>query len=699
MSSDNPSPPPSAPRIDGERLQRALVKVRAALLAERGPHGHWEGELSSSALSTATAVTALQLWHRHAKPESQCAIRNPQSAIESGLKWLAEHQNADGGWGDTTLSFSNISTTALCWAAFGAVPGAEAKWPESVRRAEAWLAEKCLVISNESAAPKPSVPPSATNHSGLITNHSASPLDRDALITAIIARYGKDRTFSVPILTMCALAGRLGEGKEAWRRVIQLPFELAALPQKFFAALRLPVVSYALPALIAIGQVRHHHLPTRNPVTRLLRNRARAKTLRVLERIQPPNGGFLEATPLTSFVTMSLAGSGNADHPVALRGVEFLLKSVRADGSWPIDTNLATWVTTLAVNALGPSVHEVMSAEERGRILEWLLAQQYRTVHPYTNAAPGGWAWTDLPGGVPDADDTAGALLALNNLSLAPGFSRGDTLAVGENCLNSFSPSDDGHTRLKPGANEKETKPLDPRVREAAIAGVKWLLDLQNRDGGIPTFCRGWTNLPFDRSSPDISAHALRAWLAWFWNLPQPIQLRIRRAKNRGLRYLHRERTDLMLWEPLWFGNEMATKEANPTYGTAKVILLLGRLGIFHEEEFFDANRKAYEALLQTQNPDLGWGGELGCPSSIEETALAVETLAAIAVRPHANYATVLSGGIDWLLRRVEDGTWTQPAPIGFYFAKLWYYERLYPMVFTVAALEAVARLNEPAEK
>ena len=49
------------------------------------------------------------------------------------------------------------------------------------------------------------------------------------------------------------------------------------------------------------------------------------------------------------------------------------------------------------------------------------------------------------------------------------------------------------------------------------------------------------------------------------------------------------------------------------------------------------------------------------------------------------------------LVQRVEDGTWTQPAPIGFYFAKLWYYERLYPMVFTVAALEAVARLEPVA--
>ena len=710
--------PTAAPRIDRQRLHRALAKARAALLAERGSHGHWEGELSSSALSTATAVTALELWQRSAKEQS--AVSGQRSTIESGLRWLAEHQNADGGWGDTVLSFSNISTTALCWAAFGAVPGAEAKWPETVRRAEVWLAEKCLAISNKSAAPKSAVPPSATNH-------SAPPLDRDALITAIIARYGKDRTFSVPILTMCALAGRLGEGKAAWRKVIQLPFELAALPQKFFAALRLPVVSYALPALIAIGQVRHHHLPTRNPLTRLLRDRARAKTLRVLERIQPTSGGFLEATPLTSFVTMSLAGSGHADHPVARRGVEFLLKSMRADGSWPIDTNLATWVTTLAVNALGPSIHEVMSAEERGRILEWLLAQQYRTVHPYTNAAPGGWAWTDLPGGVPDADDTAGALLALKHLSLAPGFSRGDATADGKNCSNSFSSGDDGHTRLKPGANEKEPQPLDPRVREAAIAGVKWLLDLQNRDGGIPTFCRGWTNLPFDRSSPDITAHALRAWLAWMPHVDALLQERLTNGIGLAMRYLtnaiqrpHDHLTSELTgsWHPLWFGNQHTKGELNATYGTSRVLLAMLELMQFRSNHsdwnypsFAERKSRSFRlesfgstsgksALIKMQATDGGWGGGGGdSPASVEETALALEALSK-ASKPWIHPNLVASRnhvplGTDWLLRRVEDGTWTQPAPIGFYFAKLWYYERLYPMVFTVAALEAVARLDE----
>ncbi len=716
------------------RLAAALDTARRALLAARNPAGHWEGELSSSALSTATAVCALSLWRQHTAPNfpGAPAPERLDHAISHGLRWLADHANPDGGWGDTVLSFSNISTTALCWAAFGAVPGADVKYAAVVQRAEAWLAMKCSAIRNQGSVirdqgsvPKPSSAPSPTDHLSLITNHSPRPLDRSALTRAIIARYGKDRTFSVPILTMCALAGRLGAGKEAWEQVIQLPFELAALPPKFFAALRLPVVSYALPALIAIGQARHFHRPTRNPLLRVLRDRARAKTLGVLERIQPPNGGFLEATPLTSFVTMSLAGSGQADHPVARRGVEFLLQSLRPDGSWPIDTNLATWVTTLAINALGPSIHDVMNAAERQHLRDWLLVQQYRTVHPYTNAPPGGWAWTDLPGGVPDADDTAGALLALKNL-----------------CSRRREEADrevdaPREIRLLTSAA------ADSRVHDAVIAGVTWLLNLQNRDGGIPTFCRGWTNLPFDRSSPDLAAHALRAWLAWRDELPAEIQQRVGGAIPRALKYLARTQRADGSWLPLWFGNQHARDDENPTYGTARVVIALeaiGRAGLSsaRQRDVRTLQRRAedrralpqevaerseaggvfgslrpdpssfaalpmltrgLEWLVRTQQADGGWSGAPGVPSSIEETALAVEALGGAfvpALVPAAGNA--VARGAKWLEQSIADGTWTQPSPIGFYFAKLWYYERLYPVVFTIAALEAAGR-RETAER
>ncbi|HEX7376531.1 MAG TPA: hypothetical protein VF278_05435, partial [Pirellulales bacterium] len=286
------------------KLAEFYQNTRQALLDLRGPHGHWEGELSSSALSTATAVMALDLFL-----SSQCrqtrgagiahhvpAEAEPHIAtlISRGLAWLADTQNRDGGWGDTVLSKSNISTTALVWAAFS---GGDEPYAAAIGRCEAWLRD------------------------------AAGDIEPKILAQAIAARYGRDRTFSVPILTTLALRNRLGPGEIAWKLVPQLPFELAALPQRWYGKLKLPVVSYALPALIAIGQVKHALAPGRNPIARCVRNAVKERTLRVLESIQPASGGFLEATPLTSFVVMSLASVGQARHPVVRRGVEFSVAS------------------------------------------------------------------------------------------------------------------------------------------------------------------------------------------------------------------------------------------------------------------------------------------------------------------------------------------------------------------------------------
>src|SRR6266404_1090625 len=110
------------------RLDLALARATAALLEGRTAQGSWTGELSSSALSTATAVTALAVFTGATK----CAHKFDAEIIAKGLEWLADHANEDGGWGDTTRSVSNLSTTVLCWAAFGAVPGAEERFASIV---------------------------------------------------------------------------------------------------------------------------------------------------------------------------------------------------------------------------------------------------------------------------------------------------------------------------------------------------------------------------------------------------------------------------------------------------------------------------------------------------------------------------------------------------------------------------------------
>ena len=606
-----------APEAERAAAKELLAGARRRLLAERVPAGHWVGDLSSSALSTATAAFALHLFGN----SGFAAGRSEEAArlAAGGVRWLAANQNDDVGWGDTTRSLSNISTTALCWAALRAVPGSTT---DALKRAESWL------------------------------TRAAGALEPHRLSHAISSRYGKDRTFSVPILTMCAAAGALGD--DGWRHVPQLPFELAVAPRSLFALLRLPVVSYALPALIAIGQVRHRRRPSRNPVSRLARSLAAPRTLRILEAIQPRGGGFLEATPLTAFVVMSLVAADRGGGAVVSRGVDFLRASVRPDGSWPIDTNLATWVTTLSVNALADTglLDDSLSADDRDRIARWLLRQQYREIHPYTGAAPGGWSWTDLPGGVPDADDTAGVLLALRNLGVA-----------------------------------------GSEVVEAAGGGLRWLLGLQNRDGGIPTFCRGWGTLPFDRSTPELTAHALQAWAAWRDRVGVPLAEAIDRAAARAIAYLQKSQRPDGAWVPLWFGNQLAHDEENPTYGTARVLTALtgAKWSVAAGGGIGPMVDRGVAWLLAAQTADGGWGGAAGVTPSVEETCQALRAVAAVrhwrrsspgaTVRSTGELDAASSRGQAFLTSLADTVDGLHPAPIGLYFAKLWYWERLYPLI------------------
>lgn len=621
-------------------LGSAIANTRSHLLSLRNAAGHWEGELSSSALATATAVVAL-----HAVDP-----REHVSVIENGVRWLIDNQNADGGWGDTTISKSNLSTTLLCWSALrkwraarNANDPSDEGLEAGVRRADTWIHE-----------------------------HVGS-LEPDRITKAVIARYGKDKTFSVPILMLCAICGTLGEDDEAWRRALPLPFELAAMPREWFGAIGLPVVSYALPALIAIGYTRFFHRPPAwwNPL-RWLRAALWARISPMLKTLQPSTGGYLEATPLTSFVTMALASADERHHPCVPHAVEFLLNSRRRDGSWPIDTNLATWGTTLAVKALVARHSDAgMSQSAKppdigmsGYLKKWLLAQQYREVHPFTNAAPGGWAWTDLPGGVPDADDTSGALIALWQLC----------------------------------ETDEERRLLRPQVE----AGITWLLDLQNRDGGMPTFCRGWGTLPFDRSTPEITSHTLWAWSLWQAHVGTPLSQRLHEGRAAALGYLARRQRKDGSWHPLWFGNEHTEDEENPVHGTAMVLLGLAHVAS-SVPAVKDMNRRAMEFLLHAQHADGGWGGSATVVASIEETANAVKALstwlsrgdASSELAPRGRHA--VAAGAAWLVERTRKGTEFPAAPIGLYFARLWYHERLYPVIWTLGALQqAEAVMNSP---
>jgi len=580
--------------MNKEQMVEAL-RLKVLGLRDAGS-GVWSGELASSALGTALAMAVML-----------DGDADDVRRAKAGASWLVANINADGGWGDTPESVSNVSATLIARAALalfarkytGGVGAADA-----LARSEAWITAR------------------------------AGSLEFPFVVKALEGVYGEDRTFSVPILTFLAICD---EDDTAWPQIPQLPFLLALFPHGVFRFFRMQVVSYALPALIAIGLCRH--IAAAKAQRRLAWGKSFAGVLlKKLGRIQPPHGGFLDAIPLTAFVCLALRRAGFGHHAVVSKGGEFLRQAARADGSWAIDSNLRTWVTSLAARSVLTNtcgLEKSFYRGERNQVASWLVKAQMRRVHPYTGAPPGGWAWTDLPGGVPDADDTSGALVALRMLR------------------------QDGATM---------------EMSRAVRMGLRWLMGLQNADGGVPTFCRGWGKLPFDRSCADITAHALLAMALW----PEMVHGMVKSA-GRMADYLRAQQAEDGSWCPLWFGHQEAEGGRNPIIGTARVVDALVKAhgaGMAGVEEMA---LRGTAWLVARQRDDGAWG--MGRDATLEETALAV-----IALAGSGGAQEAVRRGREWLCAQGLDAL-SRPAPVGLYFALLWYHEKMYPWVWTLEAL------------
>lgn len=570
--------------MDRQQLMEMQADAMERLLKMRSHDGMWRGLLSSSAISTSVSVFALQ----------RIDAQRYASQIQAGVAWLHQTMQADGSWGDSVESPSNMTATLLTYVSLYAVGEA----PEQTRR---------------------------------YLNGKWGGDTQEDLIRGVLDYYGKDLTFSVPILMMCALAGVI----DNWKKIPPFPFELATLPQSLFRYLNLPVVSYAIPALIAIGICQ---MKKKGGLLSPLRKAFVPKALRVLTRMQPQDGGFLEAAPLTAFVGMCMAEGGYREHPVTQQCARFLVDTVREDGAWPIDTDLAGWVTSLAGKVVPPSDH-----------LAGIIKHNATTeVHPFTAAAPGGWGWSDLSGSVPDGDDTSGALVALFHQTQ--------------------------------GVCCKEVE-----------GGLKWLMWLQNNDGGMPTFCKGWGKLPFDRSTPDITAHAILAMGLWLPTLQGVLREDVQKSLDRMMGWMEKmvERqsaSETGGWVPLWFGDQDAQDEKAPVYGTATAVDYLMSTHLPKAEHLAGSQ---VNFLVSTQNEDGGWGGNKGVRSKVTYTSRALTALSHFP----GKHEEAKQRGWAYLYQRFQAGTLYEKEPIGLYFSRLWYSEDLYNITFLLHAIKS--ELNE----
>jgi hypothetical protein len=235
--------------MDIDVLMIQFKTLNDKLKEEQNSDGFWTGKLSSSALSTATSIVALKI---NGNIEDY-------PLVQSGFNWLCLNINSDGGFGDTPESESNVSTSLLSYAAIYYCKDNDRQGISELKAIEKFLETKGITING-----------------------------RD-ITSSILSFYGKDYTFSVPILSMLVICGVIDDS--AVRYIPRLPFELSLLPASYYRFFNLQVVSYAVPALIGVGIYIHTRRKSEYSFGNIYRNRCIRPAVKKLISIMPASGG------------------------------------------------------------------------------------------------------------------------------------------------------------------------------------------------------------------------------------------------------------------------------------------------------------------------------------------------------------------------------------------------------------------------
>ncbi len=294
---------------------------------------------------------------------------------------------------------------------------------------------------------------------------------------------------------------------------------------------------------------------------------------------------------------------------------------------------------------------------------DWLLSKECREAgdwlanvrHP---VEPSGWYFEFNNGFYPDVDDTAMVAMALRRIG------GDDAVAAGRR-------------------------------------GVKWLLAMQNDDGGWAAFDRTverpiLEHVPFadhnaiqDPSCPDIAGRTLEC-LGHHGFLPD------HPAVQRGIRYI-RSKQEV---DGCWFGRW----GVNYIYGTWQVVCGLRTVGCDMSADWI---QKAGQWLRMAQKPDGSFGESADTyerpelrgqgPSTASQTSWGVMAMMAI----YGPQDPAVQKGIAWLCRtQLETGTWDEPWFTGTGFPKVFYlryhYYRLYFPIMAIGRwLRAQGRLED----
>jgi squalene-hopene/tetraprenyl-beta-curcumene cyclase len=360
--------------------------------------------------------------------------------------------------------------------------------------------------------------------------------------------------------------------------------------------------------------------------------------------------------PPMIYTVVSLRCLGVADDAPemrwALKQLEDLM--IEEDGAIRLQPCFSpVWDTALALNALADAGVTTETDAAPQAAVDWLLEREVRrrgdwsVLNPHLE--PGGWFFEYNNGFYPDTDDTAMVLMALARTGAAN----------------------------------------TPAARPAAERGIRWLLGMQNRDGGWAAFDRDvtrevLTKVPFadhnamlDPSCPDITARVLEALGCYGFGVDHP---QVRRA----LAFLRKTQEKSGCWIGRWGVNYL--------YGCWQVLVGLQKIGFDMRDPMV---RRAVAWLEQAQQPCGGWGESCrsyddptqagkGTPTA-SQTAWALLALMAAGERE----GDAVRAGIAYLVgTQAEDGDWREEPFTGTGFPKVFYLKyHLYSLYFPLMAL------------
>ena len=321
------------------------------------------------------------------------------------------------------------------------------------------------------------------------------------------------------------------------------------------------------------------------------------------------------------------------------------------------------------------------------RAVDWLLRKQVTRKGDWAETVgvePGGWCFEHRNDFYPDADDTAMVLMALEEQFTHPA-----------DACHALPPELQLVTEPASGPSNGDLPQVasTDRIARAIDRGMRWLVAMQNDDGGWGAFDRNNNRqflcyVPFadhnamiDPSSPDLTGRVLESLGKLGCRMGEP-------AVDRAVDYLRRTQQP----DGSWFGRW----GVNYVYGTWEVLCGLVEVGVPTHDPAVVAGANW---LLAHQQPCGGWGESpdtytdptlrgQGTPTA-SQTAWAVMGLLAAGLDDHPAVAR----GIRFLLdRQLPDGTWDEPEFTGTGFPQVFYLRyHYYPIYFPLLALSAWA--------